>query len=338
MVILIPAYEPSKKLIKLVCELIYVCDYDIVVVDDGSGENYRYIFDSISNLGCTVLTHEKNMGKGAALKTGFKYIQETNEATGGVTADCDGQHLTKDIINVAEAIKEHKNYVVLGTRRFVGKVPFRSRFGNSVTRAVFTFASGVKVYDTQTGLRGFSIDMLPWLCDIPGDRFEYEMNMLLETLPAGYSFYEINIDTVYHEQNQSSHFHPLKDSFRIYLPIIKFSMSSILSGVIDFLLLAVLQLYTSNLFLSVIGARLCSASFNYTINRIYVFSKFKDASIKRSLPRYFILAAFIMLVNYGVIDIYYSLLGLSLFLAKILTEVTIFLFSYWAQRRFVFSK
>ncbi|NLZ48031.1 MAG: glycosyltransferase [Clostridiales bacterium] len=338
MVILIPAYEPSKKLIKLVCELIYVCDYDIVVVDDGSGENYRYIFDSISNLGCTVLTHEKNMGKGAALKTGFKYIQETNEARGVVTADCDGQHLTKDIINVAEAIKEHKNYVVLGTRRFVGKVPFRSRFGNSVTRAVFTFASGVKVYDTQTGLRGFSIDMLPWLCDIPGDRFEYEMNMLLETLPAGYSFYEINIDTVYHEQNQSSHFHPLKDSFRIYLPIIKFSMSSILSGVIDFLLLAVLQLYTSNLFLSVIGARLCSASFNYTINRIYVFSKFKDASIKRSLPRYFILAAFIMLVNYGVIDIYYSLLGLSLFLAKILTEVTIFLFSYWAQRRFVFSK
>jgi glycosyltransferase involved in cell wall biosynthesis len=338
MTILIPAYEPSKKLIDLIYDLIDACDYDIVVVDDGSGQDYKYIFDIVSSLGCTVLTHEKNKGKGTALKTGLKYIQQTKEETGVVTADCDGQHLPEDIVKIAEAIKEHKNSVVLGTRRFAGKVPFRSRLGNSMTRSIFSFASGAKIYDTQTGLRGFSMEMLPWLCNISGNRFEYEMNMLLDTFLAGYSFYEIDIDTVYLERNKSSHFHPLKDSLKVYLPIIKFSMSSILSGVLDFLLLGVIQLFTSNLFLAVIGARICSAVFNYSANRHYVFSKFKDASIKTSLPRYFMLAGFIMLANYGVIDMYYSVIGLSLFLAKILTEITIFFFSYWSQRKFVFVK
>ncbi|MEG0772098.1 bifunctional glycosyltransferase family 2/GtrA family protein [Clostridium sp.] len=338
MVILIPAYEPSEKLINLIKDLTSICEYDIVVVDDGSGQEHRHIFDAVSTLGCTVLTHKKNRGKGAALKTGFKYIEETKEAIGVVTADCDGQHLPKDIVKIAESIKNHNNTVVLGTRRFVGEVPFRSRFGNSITRSIFSFTSGAKVYDTQTGLRGFSMEMLPWLCEIKGDRFEYEMNMLLDTVPAGYSFYEIDIDTVYLEENKSSHFHPLKDSLRVYLPIIKFSMSSLLSGVLDFTLLGVIQLLTSNLFLSVVGARICSAVFNYTVNKFYVFSKFKDDSIKTSLPRYFILAAFMMFLNYGVIGMYYSVIGFSLFLAKVLTEITIFFFSYWSQRKFVFVK
>jgi glycosyltransferase involved in cell wall biosynthesis len=306
MKILIPAYEPNIRLINLINDLIDSCDYDIVVVDDGSGQEYKYIFDTVSSLGCTVLTHEKNRGKGAALKTGFRYIQETKESTGVVTADCDGQHLPKDIIKIAEAVKDYKKALVLGTRRFVGKVPFRSRFGNSVTRTIFSFVSGAKVYDTQTGLRGFSMEMLPWLCEIPGERFEYEMNMLLEAVPAGYSFYEIDIDTVYLEQNKSSHFRFLKDSISVYLPIIKFSMSSLTSAVLDLLLLVIFQLFTSNLFLSVVGARVCSAVFNYTVNRYYVFSKFKDASIKRSLSRYTMLAIVVMLANYGVIDFYYS--------------------------------
>jgi len=338
MTILIPAYEPGEKLINLVHALMDICDYHIVVVDDGSGEEYKHIFDTVSSLGCTVLTHEKNRGKGKALKMGFEYIQQTKEDTGVVTADCDGQHLPKDIVKIAESIKDHNNSVVLGTRRFVGKVPFRSSFGNTATRFIFSFASGAKVYDTQTGLRGFSMKMLPWLCHISGDRFEYEMNMLLDTMPEGYSFYEIDIDTVYLEKNKSSHFHPLKDSLKVYLPMIKFSMSSILSGIFDFLLLGVIELLTSNLFMAVIGARICSAAFNYIVNRHYVFSKFKDASIKTSLPRYFVLATFIMLLNYGVIDIYYSVIGLSLFLAKVFTEITIFFFSYWSQRKFVFVK
>ncbi|MHC1681518.1 MAG: glycosyltransferase [Clostridiaceae bacterium] len=338
MKILIPAYEPNERLIKLIYDLIDKCDYDIVVVDDGSGENYKYIFDTAKNLGCTVLTHKQNKGKGAALKTGFQYIKETKENIGVVTADCDGQHLPNDIIKIAEAIEENKKSIVLGTRRFAGKVPFRSRFGNSVTRTIFSFASGAKIYDTQTGLRGFSMEMMHWLLDVSGERFEYEMNMLLDASSAGYSFHEIDINTVYLEQNKSSHFRPLKDSFRVYLPILKFSASSIMSGVLDFVLLGIIQLLTSNLFLAVIGARVFSAVFNYTVNRLFVFSKFKNASIKSSLPRYIILAVIVMFANYGVIGLYYSIIGLSLFLAKVLTEITIFLFSYWSQRKFIFVR
>jgi len=96
MIILIPAYEPNQRLINLIHDLKDTCDYEIVVVDDGSGPSYKSIFDKVSSLGCTVLTHERNRGKGAALKTGFHYIQETKEAAGVVTADCDGQHLPKD--------------------------------------------------------------------------------------------------------------------------------------------------------------------------------------------------------------------------------------------------
>lgn len=337
MTILIPTYEPDYRLIKLVNELKKVCNYHIVIVDDGSGSAFSNIFKLASEAGCTVLTHEVNKGKGRALKTGFNYIKESGEEEGVVTADCDGQHLPQDIIKIAEAISEHRNCVILGTRKFIGKVPFRSRFGNSITRAVFSFTSGIKIYDTQTGLRGFSTDMLQWLCNLPGERFEYEMNMLLEAVPSGYGFHEVDINTVYLEKNKSSHFHPLRDSFRVYLPILKFSMSSILSAILDFTLLSVIQFFTSNLFLSVIGARIFSSIFNYTMNRFYVFSRSKSSGVKKSLSKYFLLAFFVMLANYSVIDIYYSIIGLSLFFAKIFTEVTIFLFSFWSQRKFVFK-
>lgn len=337
MIILIPAFEPSLKFVKLIKNLKEKCNYDILVVDDGSGSNYDNIFKLVYELGCTILTHDVNKGKGEALKTGFEYIKENLETEGVVTADCDGQHLPQDIIRVAESIKTNRGTVILGTRRFVRNVPFRSRFGNSITRAVFSFASGVKIHDTQTGLRGFSPDMLQWLCEIPGERFEYEMNMLLEASSAGYSFKEIDIDTIYLEQNKSSHFRAFQDSARVYLPILKFSLSSILSALLDFTLLMVIQLFTSNLFAAVVGARVCSAIFNYTVNKLFVFSKFKNSTVKRSLPRYFILAVIVMLTNYGVIHVFNEVVLIPLFFSKILAEVVVFLFSFWSQRKFVFN-
>jgi glycosyltransferase involved in cell wall biosynthesis len=335
--ILIPAYEPSTRFIKLIQDLKSKCDYNIVVIDDGSWDKYSNIFRSIKELGCTVLTHATNLGKGQALKTGFKYIMENGDNTGVVCADCDGQHLPEDIIRTAEAINEHKDCIILGTRRFTGNVPLRSSLGNSITRAVFTFASGVKVYDTQTGLRGYSSDMLPWLCEVSGDRFEYEMNLLLEAVPSGYSFHEINIDTIYLEENKSSHFRAIKDSARVYFPILKFSLSSILSAILDFTLVILIQMVTSNLFTAVVGARVCSAIFNYTMNKIYVFSKFKSSTVKHSLPRYFLLATFIMFANYGVIHVYNEVIGIPLFFSKLFAEVTIFAFSFWCQRKFIFN-
>ncbi len=337
MTILIPSYEPDTRLLQLIDKINETGSFTIIVVDDGSGSAYSEIFRSAKEKGCSVLTHKTNQGKGCALKTGFNYIKERGEMQGVICADSDGQHLPEDIIRIARKINEYKSHIILGCRHFTGKVPLRSRLGNTVTRMVFSFSTGTKIYDTQTGLRGYSADMLDWLCRIPGERFEYEMNMLLEANTEGYPFHEVNIDTIYHDKNKSSHFRPLVDSIRVYLPIVKFSASSVLSALLDFILLLLLQYFISNLLISTVGARVCSSIFNYTLNRSFVFSRSKSLEIRKSLPRYFTLAGVVLLLNYGLMSVFYEKIGIPLFFAKLLTEGTLFLFSFWSQRKFVFK-
>lgn len=337
MTILIPAYEPDERLLHLIEQL---RDYQlgpIVLVDDGSGPDYRGIFNIAEALGCTVLTHPINFGKGLALKTGFRYIQKAGLPGYVVCADSDGQHLPHDIKRIGEVLQNQTTPgIVLGSRRFSGTIPLRSRFGNSVTRGIFSLTTGTKIYDTQTGLRGFSPQMLDWLCQIPGERFEYEMNMLLTAHKEGYTITEEFIETVYLDDNKSSHFRPMVDSFRIYLPILLFSTSSLVSALIDFTLLFLFQSFSHNLFLSVAAARLCSSIFNYSMNRKYVFSSGRTSKLQKSLPKYFTLVILVLLFNYGLLYIYNEKLIIPLVAAKVLTEVSIFLFSFWAQRRFVY--
>jgi putative flippase GtrA len=336
MTILIPAYEPDERLLDLIVQLKEYPLGPIVLVNDGSGPAYRGIFEMAAAFGCTVLTHEANLGKGRALKTGFRYIQEERLTGNVICADSDGQHLPHDIKRIAETLLlQSKSGIVLGSRRFSGTIPLRSRFGNSVTRAVFSLTTGTKIYDTQTGLRGFPFQMLDWLCQIPGERFEYEMNMLLTAHKEGYSVTEEYIDTVYLEDNKSSHFRPLIDSFRIYLPILMFSTSSLISALLDFTLLFLFQSLTHNLFLAVAAARLCSSVFNYSVNRKYVFTGGKKSRLQ-SLTKYFSLVILVLMFNYGLLYFYNEKLIIPLVAAKVLTEVSIFLFSYWAQRKFVY--
>ncbi|WP_168118592.1 bifunctional glycosyltransferase family 2/GtrA family protein [Paenibacillus sp. HB172176] len=336
MMILIPAYEPDERLIALIHDLKKSGNSSILVVDDGSSEAYRAIFHSAEEAGCTVIAHSKNMGKGRALKTGFMHAKLLGNTGGVVCADSDGQHLPKDIMRIVNAIEGHPDTIVLGSRRFTGKVPMRSRFGNTATRLVYSYATGQTVGDTQTGLRGYSADMLNWLCDIPGERFEYEMNMLLEAKSAGYPILEIEIDTVYLEDNKSSHFRPLADSALIYLPFLKFMTSSGFSAVIDFVLVLLLQWLCGNLLVSVLGARITSSIFNYTMNRTFVFNSKKSSGNRNSLLRYFTLVAIIMMLNYGLMYALHERLWIPLAATKLATEAVLFLFSYWMQRRFVY--
>ena len=239
MYIIIPAYEPDKRLIQVVQDItIKLPKARIIVVNDGSGPGYNDYYDETAFIGATVLTHPINKGKGAALKTAFAHIQEEVvsqhlSAQPIVTVDSDGQHLIKDIVRVAKAIEENPSHLVLGARAFVGKVPARSRFGNKVTAGLFRLVTGQKVTDTQTGLRGMSTDLIPWLLNLDGNRFEYEFNMLLEAKKSGYQISEVPIETVYLEENKSSHFRPIRDSIRIYSPFLKFSGTAVLASVID---------------------------------------------------------------------------------------------------------
>lgn len=334
MIVVIPSYEPDEKLITVVRGIRSARpDLVIMVVDDGSGPAYAEIFAETRDLGCVLLSHPVNRGKGAALKSAFRRIERDFGGQDVVCADSDGQHRLEDILRVADRIEPRT--MVLGARRFTGRVPARSRFGNAVTRGVFALATGTRLLDTQTGLRAYPASLLGWLQTVPGDRFEYELNLLLQAKGAGVTIQEVEIATVYLQHNASSHFRPIVDSARIYAPILRFAGSSLSAFFVDAGALFALSAVTSNLALSVIGARLISGTFNFTVNRKLVFDREGRTSVRSSALRYALLAVTLLLVNLALIEALTGL-GLGLVLAKIVTEVTLVLASYVIQARLVF--
>lgn len=338
MIILIPAYEPDHKLVDLVSSIrVAAPEIGLVLVDDGSGPGYAQVFGAAEDLGCTVVRHGHNRGKGIALKTGFAHIAQHHPGQEVVCADCDGQHRLDDILRVAKQVVSAPDTMVLGVRSFTGQVPARSRLGNSVTRVLFLFATGRNLTDTQTGLRGYPAAMLPWLQQVSGSRFEYELNLLLEAGPAGYRIDELPIETIYLASNASSHFRPVVDSVRVYVPLLKFFMSSLSAFVVDAAFLFLLMYLTHHLLFSVVTARVISATFNYLMNRHLVFGRGRTTSLIRSSLRYGSLVVTLLLANYALMHVLVKDLRVNLVVAKVLTEVTLFGISYHLQRLYVFA-
>ncbi|MGB4659835.1 MAG: bifunctional glycosyltransferase family 2/GtrA family protein [Mobilitalea sp.] len=335
--IIIPAYQPDKRMLQLINDIKENSNYGIIIIDDGGGTKYQPVFEMALEAGCTVLTHQENKGKGESLKTAFTYLLERNNQEGFLCADCDGQHTWTDIKKIVEAVTANPTSIVLGCRRFVGKVPFKSMAGNKITKTIFSLLTGTKIEDTQTGLRGFSASMLPWLVQLKGSRYEYEMNQLLEAKAAGYSFYCVPIETIYENNNEGSHFHPIRDSIRIYLPLLKFSMSSMLCGVLDFGLLFLFKRLSGNLLFSVVFARIISSLCNYLLNKHLVFDTNQEKKFK-SFFQYYLLAIVILGCNYFLLALLNESLGISLVLSKLLTELVLFSISYLIQHKLIFKK
>lgn len=339
MIAVIPAYEPDEQLKKTAAELDDL-GFKLIVVNDGSSADKDGIFDALEEF-AVVLRHEKNCGKGRALKTAMKYILENMpDEDCVVTVDADGQHKSSDVLAVSLIQSLHPNDLILGVRSFEGKVPLRSRIGNSITRAVFALASGKKLSDTQTGLRAFGVNMIPFLLKIEGERYEYEMNMLLKCAECGINWTEVPIRTVYLDmKNTSSHFDTVKDSIRIYKTILKFSGSSFLSFLLDYLLFNVFNAvfgiipYFNAVFFSNIFARIISCMFNYRLNKKYVF---RSEGGTHTAVKYFCLALGILAANTVLLQAF-TMLGIPAFAAKILTEITLFIMSMTVQRFMIFK-
>lgn len=242
--VLIPTYNPTERIIEVVRSLISAGFERLIIVDDGSRPECSPIFAALAEMPqCTLLHHDVNRGKGRGLKTGFAYILEhMPECCGVVTTDDDGQHSPEDILRCAEKM-EQSGRAVLGARDFTGDdVPPRSRFGNNCTRFVFRALCGIRITDTQTGLRALPISYLPALAKLSGERFEYETNMLLEMKRLGLPFDEVRIQTIYNDKNSGSHFHPLRDSIKIYVVIFRFMLSSGICSLIDIGLFTLINL------------------------------------------------------------------------------------------------
>lgn len=334
MVVVIPAYQPDEKLYQLVLALRETADYPIIIVNDGSSPDRDALFLSLEPY-AKVLTHPVNRGKGAALKTAFVYIQEHYPADEGiVTVDADGQHLPDDIVCVAKAWEAAPEKLVLGSRRFTGKVPFKSRAGNAITRLIFAVSTGVKVFDTQTGLRAFGVFRIPMMLSMKGDRYEYEINVLLFATKHRVPIEEVPIETVYIEDNKSSHFHPVRDAWRIYKMILLFVASSLVAMGIDYVLVLTLSAATQgmaqSLLISVVGARILSSLANYFINCKLVF----EQRAKSSIFRYYVLAVAILAANYGLMKLVTLIMRLAV--GKLLVEAVLYPISFYLQRRFVF--
>ncbi len=337
--IIIPAYEPDDKMIQLIHQLREVLDANIVVVDDGSSK-CNLVFDQVKK-DAIVLRHEKNKGKGAAIKTGLIYIGENLRKTKCiVTVDADGQHKPNDVKKVCESfIQLQKIFLVdkimvIGSRSFTGNVPLRSKLGNTITRYIFKLVSGSSIWDTQSGLRAFSFGMIPFLINIKGDRYEYEINVLLEAVKNNIKINETTIKTVYIANNKSSHFRTIRDSALIYKEILKFSISSFVSFLLDYFLYTLLNLATQNIVISNILARIISASFNFTMNKKYVYES--ENNVWNEVVRYSILAISILVVNTTILTFIVSNTVINAYIAKIMLEVFLFCVSYLVQKRLIF--
>ncbi len=334
--VLIPAYKPDRRLNQLVDDLLAAGFNNLVVVDDGGGAPYREIFNDLTGK-AAVLVHEVNRGKGAALKTGLTHIMKT-PGVSVVTADSDGQHTPEDVKKIADVLIEKPDSLVLGVRD-KSQMPPRSKAGNTLTCGVFGLTTGLWITDTQTGLRGLPASSLAPFAVLEGDRYEYEMNMLIDAAKRRVKVEEVKIETIYIDNNAGSHFNAVKDGLRIYKLLFRqvgaFMGSSLVSSLVDYVMFLLLRWLVPGIMLvAVAGARIVSSLFNYFVNRDVVF---KAKSDHGSFIRYYMLVAVIMLLNYlGIL----LLTGLCIpdIVAKIIMDALLFIVSYRAQNKLVFKK
>ena len=353
--VVLPSLDPDEKLIAVVDGLLEYGFSDIILINDGSKpENLHYFHDlAAQHPEIHLLHHEVNKGKGAALKNAFRWFLENRpDGFGVVTVDGDNQHHPAD----TRACCEHMlktGHAVLGCRDFNQEdVPARSSFGNKTTSMIFKIFVGMTISDTQTGLRALPRNVLEVLVDVYGDRFEYETNMLLAFKTNAIAFDEVKIRTVYIEENKSSHFRVIHDSWRIYKLILahffRYTVSSLVSAVVDtgayFLLTATLKGIFQGFALTTaagVGARVISSLLNFYMNKKLVFRT--NVSTGKAMLRYYMLAlpqmaAQVLLTQgvYALLGISDSANGLRTFVYAVVMTVLYFL-SYMIQQRWVFA-
>lgn len=356
-VAVVPSLNPDEKLYKVVWGLHREGFCRIVVINDGSAEAHLEPFEQCKQVpGTVVLTHPQNRGKGAAMKTAFGYIMnELPDSAGAVTVDGDAQHRPEDCRKCVEKMLA-EDKVVLGVRDFSGKdVPKRSSMGNNITKAAFRIFCGMKISDTQTGLRAFPMDVLPLVSKTKGDRYEYETEMLLDFKKYRIPYTEQVIQTVYIEENQTSHFRVFRDSARIYKRILghffKYSVASVVSSLLEWgiVSLTVYLLINNTDYtmrqrtaIAFIIGRIISSAVNFVVNRIVVFDS--KTTLGKSLLKYYTLC-----IPLAVVGLLIELFGVSLLarwtgsdgvhvnmIVHPIVTVILFAGTYLLQREWVF--
>lgn len=338
-VLIIPAYNPDNLLVDLLEKHTALNNGQAcIVVNDGSHPASAPIFQRVQALGCLVLHHDKNQGKGAALKTAMNYYltHMAETSTGVITADADGQHSLEDIIRLSCAFVQDNNVLYLGTRKTSqANTPLRSRIGNRVTKWIFNCLTHNRIEDTQTGLRAIPNELIRYLVVTKTDRYEFEFEMFFIAQKHRIAIKQLPIATIYINNNKGSHFNPLWDSLRIYFIFIRFCSVSLLSFILDFTLFTALFLLSGRSGLSVFGARLCSVPFNFYLNKSLTFKS--KGSVAISAFYYLNLA---LIIGYSSFQLMTALhhAGLNIYCSKMLAEFLIFVANFFIQYWIVFAR
>ena len=310
----------------------------IIVVNDGSRPDCAPFFERAARSERVhLLHHAVNLGKGAALKTGMNYaLVRFPGCAGVVTADADGQHHPEDIVKIAESLRENPTSLVMGAREFGSRVPWKSLVGNRATRVLMRLMVGQKLSDTQTGLRGIPANLIPHLLRVSTTGYEFELDMLIACKHQGYPIVQEPIRTIYIEGNKSSHFHPVLDSMRIYFLLLRFSILSLATAVIDNVTFVLALGATGSIAQSQAAARLLAMIFNYVGARRLVFHSQQRQTVV--LPKYVLLVVSNGLLSYALIRLLHDGLGMRTVPAKLLAEGLLFIANFAIQRDFVFTR
>ncbi len=360
-VLVIPSLNPDDKLLLYLKNLVAGGFQKIILVDDGSSPGCREVFAAAARMPeCDVLVHTVNMGKGRALKDAFNfYCQKyAGNFKGIITVDADGQHMPEDIVKLDAALNDSPGTLILGVRNFdQPSVPFKSRFGNKLTKHVLRLLIGGArradlgcrlkgISDTQTGMRAIPNPLILKYLTLAGERFEYETNMLIDALHSHTPIMEINIQTVYVDENSGTHFRPLQDSFAIYRLIfgtfLKYTLSSLSAFLIDYSAYSVLLFCLGHLPLAyriwaaTAAARILSSFYNYTVNMAVVFKQ--RGNRKKTLAKYGTLCALQLCCSALSVWLLCRTFSMSELAAKLLVDTLLFLVSFQIQKNWVFQE
>ena len=272
--VIIPAYEPDEKLRTLAAEL-KAQEFDILIVDDGSGESCQQYF---ADLSAVVLHHSENKGKGAALKTGLSHVLEYFPETECIiTADADGQHPVSDILRVQDELDRGHDFVITTRILKSAKTPLKSQIGNALSRFFFCIANNHYLPDNQSGLRGFSIKHIDWMLQVKGEKYDYELTVLLIAEKQGIRAKRVAIDAVYFDNNSNTHFKPLVDTLRIYRQFFATEIFAVIAGILAIIMVLISDILFGYryLFPTCIAAWVVHAVLCFVVERYTIFRKIK---------------------------------------------------------------
>jgi len=208
--VIVPTYNNHKTL-KKVLDSILDFTSKIIIVNDGSTDTTNEILKQYSEL--TQIHHPRNIGKGRALRNGFRKAIEMNFEY-AITIDSDGQHFATDIPKFIAAIQNEPNYLLIGSRNMTQEnVPKKSSFGNKFSNFWFKFETGIALEDTQSGFRLYPLKLIPK--QFYTNKFEFEIEVIVRSAWKGIVVKNIPIQILYDPAERVSHFRPFKDFTRI---------------------------------------------------------------------------------------------------------------------------